>query len=159
MFIKIACRVFLLAILGCAAPVFAHSQGTILVPEPASDERAVIEDGEKIVRVYYQQVVMKDNKTRFYMWIHYLNFNVRNSSSEMRVGFDMGRGGLYISQNNPSFLDRMFFVTNYDDGDLPGDVIVWFGGARADDINIRLPAGYTAKIEVRSLSEVYDPAQ
>lgn len=110
---------------------------------------------KKVIEIFLHQDHVPGYKTGFYMWIHHLDITVKNTAPDVQVGYSFGEGGgLYLTTGDTKdakHLNAMFLVTNYDGKGFPFDVIVWFGGSRPNDINIRLPEGYTAKVHVNNI--------
>lgn len=106
---------------------------------------------KKVLEVFLHQDHTPDG-LRFYMWIQDPDATVKNTCPELKVGYSLGEGGaVYISKEKAGHWNGMFMIHEYDGGDYPSDTIVWFGGWRPNDINIRLPKGYTAKFHVNNV--------
>lgn len=115
------------------------------------------QDGEskpKTVSIFWSQEMNAYDEVNFYAWINYSNVVVKNTVPNLRVGYAPStEGALFIDNDNlGDYSSAMFFITSYQEGDdYPDAVIVWFGGSQPDDINIRLPKGYTAELFVNAL--------
>ena len=125
-----------------------------ILPVFAQENKKVTAD-KQVLDIFLHQDVTSTGDVSFYMWITYPDVSVKNTVPDLRVGYNIGLGaGLHISNEKANDYNGMFFVTDYKEGeDLPLHVVVWFGGDRDNDINIRLPQGYTAKVHINSIEK------
>lgn len=121
-----------------------------------AQENQTLNTEAPVVYIYYYQYVSKDGGARFNMWINHPNIHIKNTAPGLSVGYSVGSGaGAYIEMTSTNDYNLMFFVENYEKGDMnfPLHVQVYFGGSRSNDIHIRLPEGYTAKVYASSIQE------
>lgn len=112
-------------------------------------------EDKKVVRIVLHQDQAPDRKIHFYMWIHHPDVIVKNTVPDIKVGYNFDSGSLYLTtgdKKDAKPLSAMFFVRNFDGKDYPSHVIVEFGGSRPNDINIRLPEGYMASVQVNNIT-------